>query len=82
MAIQAYRKLGKGNAVVGYLLRKAVASGYTRVFALTTRTSHWFAQRGFREAQLVDLPAGKQNKIGTPLNPGVVCIVGSECLSR
>ena len=32
----APKQLGKGNAIVGYLLRKAVAAGCNRVFALTS----------------------------------------------
>ena len=41
---------GKGNALVGYLLRTAVTRGCTSVFALTTRTAHYFIERGFKES--------------------------------
>ncbi|OQR98128.1 amino-acid acetyltransferase [Thraustotheca clavata] len=58
-----YRKLGKGNALLGYILRKSLAMGVKKLFVLTTRTSHWFMERGFVEASVDDLPASKQEKI-------------------
>ncbi|EQC38404.1 amino-acid N-acetyltransferase [Saprolegnia diclina VS20] len=59
----AYRKLGKGNALLGYILRKSQAMGVKTLFVLTTRTSHWFMERGFVEAQVEDLPPSKQASI-------------------
>ena len=32
----------------------------TRLFVLTTRTAHWFLERGFRTATVNDLPQQKQ----------------------
>ncbi|KAF0690652.1 Aste57867_17958 [Aphanomyces stellatus] len=59
----AYRKLGKGNALLGYILRKASAMGVKKLFVLTTRTSHWFMERGFHAAALEDLPPTKRKSI-------------------
>ncbi|RHY26212.1 hypothetical protein DYB32_007803 [Aphanomyces invadans] len=59
----AYRKLGKGNALLGFILRKASAMGVKYLFVLTTRTSHWFMERGFAPAQVSDLPPTKQASI-------------------
>ncbi|RQM23881.1 hypothetical protein B5M09_001043 [Aphanomyces astaci] len=59
----AYRKLGKGNALLGFILRKASAMGVKSLFVLTTRTSHWFMERGFAPAQVTDLPRTKQASI-------------------
>ncbi len=46
------------------LLRRARATararGYRRLFALTTRTPHWFLEHGFVPGSVSDLPAGKQ----------------------
>lgn len=86
------RKMGKGNALVAYTVRKAnalvrpawtlsarptardrplnniaippppppsLAQGCAAVFALTTRTSHYFIERGFKETTLDALPAEK-----------------------
>uniref|UniRef100_M4BMD8 amino-acid N-acetyltransferase n=1 Tax=Hyaloperonospora arabidopsidis (strain Emoy2) TaxID=559515 RepID=M4BMD8_HYAAE len=58
-----YRNLGKGNAMLGYVMRKAAAMGVTKLFVLTTRTSHWFLERGFVEASVKDLPPSKLAKI-------------------
>ncbi|CEG36950.1 amino-acid n-acetyltransferase [Plasmopara halstedii] len=59
----AYRNLGKGNAMLGYIMRKASAMGVTKLFVLTTRTAHWFLERGFVEATVHDLPPSKLAKI-------------------
>ncbi|KAI9906074.1 hypothetical protein PsorP6_013691 [Peronosclerospora sorghi] len=58
-----YRNLGKGNAMLGYVMRKAAAMGVTKLFAMTTRTAHWFLERGFVEATVNDLPPSKLAKI-------------------
>ncbi|DBA04198.1 TPA: hypothetical protein N0F65_004306 [Lagenidium giganteum] len=58
-----YRSLGKGNALLGYILRKARSMGVNRVFVLTTRTAHWFLERGFEPATVEDLPPSKRAKI-------------------
>ncbi|RLN96435.1 hypothetical protein BBJ28_00002966 [Nothophytophthora sp. Chile5] len=58
-----YRSLGKGNALLGFILRKAASMGVTKLFVLTTRTSHWFMERGFVETSVNDLPPSKLAKI-------------------
>ncbi|KAF1775322.1 Acyl-CoA N-acyltransferase [Phytophthora cactorum] len=58
-----YRNLGKGNAMLGYIMRKAAAMGVTKLFVMTTRTAHWFLERGFVEATVNDLPPSKLAKI-------------------
>ena len=62
------RNLGKGNALVGYLLRLANNLGCSTVFAMTTRTAHWFIERGFHEATLEDLPASKRAHVDLSRN--------------
>jgi amino-acid N-acetyltransferase len=54
------RRSGKGNALVGYLLRTAITRGCTSVFALTTRTAHYFIERGFSESTVSCLPTSKR----------------------
>ncbi|KAG7379932.1 hypothetical protein PHYPSEUDO_007990 [Phytophthora pseudosyringae] len=58
-----YRNLGKGNALLGYIMRKSAAMGVTKLFVMTTRTAHWFLERGFVEATVNDLPPSKLAKI-------------------
>jgi amino-acid N-acetyltransferase len=65
------RNSGKGNALVGYLLRRANNLGCSNVFALTTRTAHWFIERGFYEGTLDDLPAAKRNVVDRKRNSRV-----------
>jgi amino-acid N-acetyltransferase len=55
-----YSHLSMGRKILSYLIEKAVRSGMTRVFALTTRTVDWFEQVGFVEADLQTLPAQKR----------------------
>jgi amino-acid N-acetyltransferase len=39
---------------------KARDQGIRRIFALSTQTSHWFLERGFRNAPIDALPMEKQ----------------------
>jgi amino-acid N-acetyltransferase len=55
-----YGHLSMGRKIVSYLIEKAAKSGMTRVFVLTTRTTDWFEQLGFVEANLESLPAKKR----------------------
>nr|CCA24022.1 aminoacid acetyltransferase putative [Albugo laibachii Nc14] len=59
----SYRSLGKGNALLGFLLRKARSLGVDKVFVLTTRTSHWFMERGFETATIDQLPVSKRKTL-------------------
>ncbi|CAM9989276.1 unnamed protein product, partial [Phaeothamnion confervicola] len=61
LAVSAvYRKGGRGEALLGYLERVAVASGVTKVFVLSTRTMQWFVERGFRETPVEALPESRR----------------------
>ena len=55
-----YRAEGRGDALLGYIERQAHAVGITRLFVLTTRTAHWFRERGFRPGEIRDLPVKRQ----------------------
>ncbi|SCZ50695.1 amino-acid N-acetyltransferase [Thiohalomonas denitrificans] len=55
-----YRNLGRGDALLEYVERKARKLGVERLFVLTTRTAHWFQERGFRTATLKELPVKRQ----------------------
>ncbi|HEB80272.1 MAG TPA: amino-acid N-acetyltransferase, partial [Chromatiales bacterium] len=45
-----YQRVGRGGALLRYVERQAAALGITRLFVLTTRTAHWFRERGFEPA--------------------------------
>lgn len=55
-----YRDADRGDVLLGYLERRAREQGIDRLFVLTTRTAHWFLERGFRSATIADLPQHKQ----------------------
>ncbi len=56
----AYRGAGRGDKLFGYCVAQAKAQGYRSLFCLTTRTEHWFLERGFVEQSVEKLPAEKQ----------------------
>lgn len=55
-----YRRQGTGDAMLGFLERTAVAAGVQQIFALSTHTMQWFAERGFDEVTLDELPPSRQ----------------------
>jgi len=55
-----YRKQRRGDDLLEYVERKARNMGIKRLFVLTTRTAHWFLERGFRETSIDELPLAKQ----------------------
>ena len=55
-----YRKQGRGDELLKYMERQARSLGIKRLFVLTTRTAHWFQERGFVAGEITDLPVGKQ----------------------
>jgi len=61
LAVQpGYRKQGYGEALFKHMLALAQAQGIRKLFVLTTRTAHWFLERGFKEADVSQLPAQKK----------------------
>jgi len=55
-----YRKQGRGDELFNFLIRQAKAMGISRLFVLTTRTAHWFRERGFKPANIDVLPVKKR----------------------
>jgi amino-acid N-acetyltransferase len=55
-----YRKGGRGEALLDYMQANAAKKGLRRLFVLTTRTAHWFVERGFVEASVDELPQEKR----------------------
>lgn len=56
----AYRNTGRADALLQMIERQARKQGLNRLFVLTTRTAHWFRERGFEPAEITDLPVRKQ----------------------
>jgi amino-acid N-acetyltransferase len=55
-----YRDHGYGEAVLNHMVSVAKSQGMKKLFVLTTRTAHWFLERGFVEAEVTALPAQKK----------------------
>lgn len=55
-----YRRGGRGDELLGFVEREARQASIERLFILTTRTAHWFQERGFHPAELADLPVQRQ----------------------
>ncbi|MDH5572620.1 MAG: amino-acid N-acetyltransferase [Gammaproteobacteria bacterium] len=55
-----YRKLGRGDALLKYIEKQSRQLGIKQIFVLTTRTAHWFVERGFESAKLDKLPVERQ----------------------
>jgi amino-acid N-acetyltransferase len=55
-----YRNHGRGDALLRAIEDSAMRSGINKLFVLTTRTAHWFRERGFLPGDLSQLPAHKQ----------------------
>jgi amino-acid N-acetyltransferase len=56
-----YRNSGVGDRLLSRIEERAKKQGVRRVFVLTTRTAHWFMERGFMEAGVDALPEEKQS---------------------
>ena len=57
----AYRNQGRGDLLLETIERRARQAGINKLFVLTTQTSHWFQERGFRRAKMENLPVKKRS---------------------
>ena len=55
-----FRGGGRGERLLHYLEEEAGRRGIRSLFVLTTRTAHWFVERGYVEADVGALPPAKQ----------------------
>ena len=61
LAIDAeHRRVGYGEQLLHYMEARARKTGLKRLFVLTTRTAHWFLERGFKEVGVDLLPSQKR----------------------
>lgn len=56
-----YRDSGRGRQLLDWIEREAAARGLSRLFVLSTRTMHWFRERGFEPGTVGDLPAERRD---------------------
>lgn len=55
------RDRGYGQFILDHMIGIAKTQGLKKLFVLTTRTAHWFVERGFSEADVSALPAQKKS---------------------
>ncbi|MGB1111225.1 MAG: amino-acid N-acetyltransferase [Gammaproteobacteria bacterium] len=55
-----YRGDDRGDQLLETIESEARARGMRDLFILTTRSAHWFQERGFESAKLADLPVSRQ----------------------
>jgi amino-acid N-acetyltransferase len=55
-----YRGGGRGDKLFNYCQQQAKKLDFTKIFCLTTRTGHWFLERGFDLLPIEKLPKSKQ----------------------
>ncbi len=68
-----YRREGYGQALLDHISAAAKAKGFRKLFVLTTRTAHWFVERGFSEVAVSELPAQKKSLYNYQRNSKVFC---------
>jgi len=62
LAVEAQsRDHGYGEAILNQMVSVAKTQGMKKLFVLTTRTAHWFIERGFVESDVSALPAQKKS---------------------
>ncbi|NNC55731.1 MAG: GNAT family N-acetyltransferase [Pseudomonadales bacterium] len=55
-----YRNGSRASDLLAIIEAKAKRENIDTLFVLTTQTSHWFIERGFREGELSELPEQKK----------------------
>jgi amino-acid N-acetyltransferase len=61
LAVHAdYQRPGRGNDLMEHIEWQARKQHIEKLFTLTTQTTHWFLERGFREISPDDLPVEKK----------------------
>ena len=62
LAVSApYRDQGYGEVILNHMTGIAKAQQLKKLFVLTTRTAHWFIERGFSEEEVSALPLQKKS---------------------
>ena len=55
-----YRDADRGSYLLRFIINKAKRAGYSHLFALTTRSIHWFLEQSFELVTVDELPAKKK----------------------
>jgi amino-acid N-acetyltransferase len=71
---ETYTGLGIGTRLLSSLVERARRLGLRQLYVLTTQTSDWFMQFGFREGGLGDLPEDKRRLYNRRRNSRVLLL--------
>ena len=74
-----YRSGERGDRLLKAISKQAKAENKTKLFVLTTRTAHWFMERGFEEADLSALPQERQSLYNFQRNSKIFIKDLTEC---
>ena len=66
-----YRNGQRGDLLLEAIEQQAQQQKLKSLFVLTTRTAHWFVERGFKASKISDLPDEKQEAYNRPRNSKV-----------
>ncbi len=55
-----YQGAARGNTLLQFVEQNAAQQGIQQLFVLSTKTSHWFLERGFKKADIKTLPMKRQ----------------------
>ncbi len=66
-----YRRGQRGDVLLSAIEQQARQQKLSSLFVLTTRTAHWFIERGFSASPLKTLPLEKQESYNRPRNSKV-----------
>ncbi len=67
-----YRGENRGRRLLEHVEHRARALGLQRLFVLTTRTSHWFLEQGFKPGDFTELPQERQRRYDVRRNSKVL----------
>lgn len=56
-----YQKGGRGDQLLNRIEQAAIQQGLSQLFVLSTRTTHWFRERGFASTDINALPRRKRD---------------------
>ena len=68
-----YREGGRGQDLLAQIEQRARDLGMTHLYVLTTRTAHWFQERGFEPASVEALPQSRASLYNWQRNSKVFC---------
>ncbi|MFP4243629.1 MAG: amino-acid N-acetyltransferase, partial [Ectothiorhodospira sp.] len=77
-----YRGAGRAETLVAHQEQRAAQMGVERIFVLTTRTAHWFRERGYEPGDMAALPIGRRQMYNFQRNSKIFIKPLDNCQKR